>query len=187
MMLILCSTPCRMTSLGADCPIIVTRRGATICDKMSKGGDGLTGYGLDKANLPLSSAYLVKLLLKLCPITFHFTWVVKNGHIRPKALFRDTPFVRFRWCARCQVPAPGTWIFRCQVLCVRWHERWASGVSLKRIIKMQFRNAYFRLLVLILREALEALDGKGEWHQRCQKEKQQHCPAFEHLERQLLS
>ena len=126
MMLILCSTPCRMTSLGADCPIIVTRRGATICDKMSKGGDGLTGYGLDKANLPLSSAYLVKLLLKLCPITFHFTWVVKNGHIRPKALFRDTPFVRFRWCARCQVPAPGTWIFRCQVLCVRWHERWPS-------------------------------------------------------------
>ena len=159
MMLILCSTPCRMTSLGADCPIIVTRRGATICDKMSKGGDGLTGYGLDKANLPLSSAYLVKLLLKLCPITFHFTWVVKNGHIRPKALFRDTPFVRFRWCARCQVPAPGTWIFRCQVpapgtwifrcqvLCVRWHERWASGVSLKRAIKMQFRNAYFRSLV----------------------------------------
>ena len=147
MMLILCSTPCRMTSLGADCPIIVTRRGATICDKMSKGGDGLTGYGLDKANLPLSSAYLVKLLLKLCPITFHFTWVVKNGHIRPKALFRDTPFVRFRWCARCQVPAPGTWIFRCQVLCVRWHERWASGVSLKRVIKMQFRNAYFRSLV----------------------------------------
>ena len=124
MMLILCSTPCRMTSLGADCPIIVTRRGATICDKMSKGGDGLTGYGLDKANLPLSSAYLVKLLLKLCPITFHFTWVVKNGHIRPKALFRDTPFVRFRWCARCQVPAPGTWIFRCQVLCVTWRERW---------------------------------------------------------------
>ena len=33
----------------------------------------------------------------------------------------------------------------------------------------------------------EALDGEGEWHQRCQKEKQQHCPAFEHLERQLLS
>ena len=84
-------------------------------------------------------------------------------------------------------PGSGTWIFKCQVFCVRWHERWASGVSLKRVIKMQFRNAYFRLLVLILREALEALDGEGEWHQRCQKEKQQHCPAFEHLERQMLS
>ena len=64
-----------------------------------------------------------------------------------KTLFRDTPLARFRWCARCQVPAPGTWIFRCQVLCVRWHERWASGVSLKRAFKMQFRNAYFKSLV----------------------------------------
>ena len=64
-----------------------------------------------------------------------------------KTLFRDTPLARFRWCARCQVPAPGTWIFRCQVLCVRWHERCASGVSLKRVIKMRFRNAYFRSLV----------------------------------------
>ena len=64
-----------------------------------------------------------------------------------KALFMDTQLARFRWCARCQVPAPGTWIFRCQVLCVRWHERWASGVSLKRVIKMQLRNAYFRSLV----------------------------------------
>ena len=47
-----------------------------------------------------------------------------------------------------EVPAPGTLIFRCHVLCVRWHERWASGVSLKRVIKMRFRNSYFRLLVL---------------------------------------
>ena len=45
------------------------------------------------------------------------------------------------------VPAPGTWISRYQVLCARWQERWASGVSLKRALKMQFRNAYFRLLV----------------------------------------
>ena len=52
-----------------------------------------------------------------------------------KALFRDTPLATFRWCARCQV------------LCLRWHERWASGVSRKRIIKMQFRNTYFRSLV----------------------------------------
>ena len=40
-------------------------------------------------------------------------------------------FARFRWCARCQV------------LYVWWHERWASGVSLKRA----FRNTYFRSLV----------------------------------------
>ena len=137
MMLILCSTPCRMTSLGADCPIIVTRRGATICDKMSKGGDGLTGLGLDKANLPLSSAYLVKLLLKLCPITFHFTWVVKMAISGPK-LFSGIPHLS----GLSDVPSA-----RCQVLCVRWHERWASGVSLKRVIKMQFGNAYFRSLV----------------------------------------
>ena len=44
-------------------------------------------------------------------------------------------------------PGSGTWIFKCQVFCVRWHERWASGVSLKRVIKMQFRNDYFRSLV----------------------------------------
>ena len=44
-------------------------------------------------------------------------------------------------------PGSGTWIFKCQVFCVRWHERWASGVSLKRVIKMQFGNAYFRSLV----------------------------------------
>ena len=51
------------------------------------------------------------------------------------------------------VPAPGTWISRYQVLCARWQERWASGVSLKRALKMQFRNAYFRLLkVSSLRE-----------------------------------
>ena len=29
----------------------------------------------------------------------------------------------------------------------RWQERWVSGVSLERALKMQFRNAYFRSLV----------------------------------------
>ena len=47
----------------------------------------------------------------------------------------------------CQVPAPGTWISRCKVLCARWRERWERGVSLKRALKMQFRNDYFRSLV----------------------------------------
>ena len=35
----------------------------------------------------------------------------------------------------------------CQVLCARIRERWASGVSLKRVLKMQFINAYYRSLV----------------------------------------
>ena len=43
--------------------------------------------------------------------------------------------VRFWLCTRCQGLSPCTWISRCQVLCARWHERWASG---------QFRNAYFK-------------------------------------------
>ena len=54
----------------------------------------------------------------------------------------------------CQVPAPEFsgdryrhLNFQVPGACVRRHERWASRVSLKRIIKMQFRNAYFRLLV----------------------------------------
>ena len=64
-----------------------------------------------------------------------------------KALFRDTSFARFWWCARCHVPAPGAWISMCQVLCARCHKRWASGASLKRAFKMQFRNAYSRSLV----------------------------------------
>ena len=57
------------------------------------------------------------------------------------------PLVSFWWYTRCQVPAPGTWISRCQVHCARWHLWWARGLSLKRANKMQFRNAYFRWLV----------------------------------------
>ena len=39
----------------------------------------------------------------------------------------------------CDVPGAGTWHLNsqvqgalCQVICARWHKRWASGVSLKR-------------------------------------------------------
>ena len=45
---------------------------------------------------------------------------------------------------------------------------------------------------IILRGALEALNGEGEGHQRCQKEKEQHCPerniwdnAFHLVERKM--
>ena len=44
------------------------------------------------------------------------------------------------WKSRCQVPAPGTWHLAHDL-------NLASGVSLKRAFKMQFRNAYFRSLV----------------------------------------
>ena len=73
-----------------------------------------------------------------------------------KALFRDTPTCQV--FVMCQVPAPCTWISRCQVLCAR-QETWASGVSLKRALKMQFRNAYFRSLVHSSRKLWPKLGG----------------------------
>ena len=57
-----------------------------------------------------------------------------------------------------QVPASGTWIFRCQVLFARWHETWASGVSLKIVYKMQFRDACSRSIVYSSQKLWHQLD-----------------------------
>ena len=64
-----------------------------------------------------------------------------------KALFRDTPIAHLLchltqsiWHLKIRVPGAGTWH-------LAHHLNLASGVSLKRALKMQVRNAYFRLLV----------------------------------------
>ena len=63
------------------------------------------------------------------------------------ALFRDTPLAHLSchltqstWHLKIQVPGAGTWH-------LAHHLNLASGVSLKRTFKIQFRNAYFRSLV----------------------------------------
>ena len=63
-----------------------------------------------------------------------------------KALFRDTAIAHLcchlaesTWHQEIQVPGAGTWH-------LAYHQNLASGVTLKRALKMQFRNAYFRSL-----------------------------------------
>ena len=68
-------------------------------------------------------------------------------HLFYKAEYMGRSYLNQVWGITFDWSALANWIFRCQVLSVRWHEKWASGVSLKSVIKMQFRNAYFRSLV----------------------------------------